>query len=184
MEINPTSKEFENENKKVNKQLEKNISPSTCCRKIKPSYIIILSIFSLIIITLIILLCLIMKKNKIKSATTNINYYKTLPDMYIPTEIPLETYNSYKIPDIKCLIENCKICEKDINNNTCLECIPSYIPKYKNNKIISCDSKVIKEDIDESIMLYNNLSGENIINIKNMEPNNTKNISIIKKSLK
>ena len=182
MESIPTSKEFENKNKKETKKLKNNNSSTTCFRKIKPSYIIMLSIFSLLIITLIIFLCLITKKRKIKSAPSN-TYYETLPDINTPTETSLEANNFNPIPDIKCLIENCKICEKDLDNNSCLECIPSYNPKYKNNKIISCDSEVIK-DIDEPRMLYNNKSGENIKTIKNIELNNTKSISITNKSLK
>ena len=130
------------------KEIKKDISSQKCNKDKKITYTIIITIFSLLIISVIIFLILFFK----------IKNTKPIKETYQSNDIIcLDGYFSYKNNSnnsfcYSCSIENCKKCEGDINNNSCLTCIDNYVPKYENNTIISCDL----EDI-------NILNGNNFI---------------------
>lgn len=138
--------------KKNEKKLEKN--PSESVLKGKLNYIIVLIISLLLITTVIIFLVVYFNhKNKTNKNIAN----KIIDNIICPVGYFLEKNYTNRSRCNKCFVENCKICEGDIYNNTCTSCFSSYTAIYQNNSIISC---VLEkgEEINKSIALFSELS--------------------------
>ena len=138
--------------KKNEKKLEKNPSESVLNGKL--NYIIVLIISLLLITTVIIFLVVYFNhKNKTNKNIAN----KIIDNIICPVGYFLEKNYTNRSRCNKCFVENCKICEGDIHNNTCTSCVSSYIAIYQNNRIISC---VLEkgEEINKSIALFSELS--------------------------
>ena len=138
--------------KKNEKKLEKNPSESVLNGKL--NYIIVLIISLLLITTVIIFLVVYFNhKNKTNKNIAN----KIIDNIICPVGYFLEKNYTNRSRCNKCFVENCKICEGDIYNNTCTSCFSSYTAIYQNNSIISC---VLEkgEEINKSIALFSELS--------------------------
>ena len=138
--------------KKNEKKLEKNPSESVLNGKL--NYIIVLIISLLLITTVIIFLVVYFNhKNKTNKNIAN----KIIDNIICPVGYFLEKNYTIRSRCNKCFVENCKICEGDIYNNTCTSCFSSYTAIYQNNSIISC---VLEkgEEINKSIALFSELS--------------------------
>ena len=138
--------------KKNEKKLEKNPSESVLNGKL--NYIIVLIISLLLITTVIIFLVVYFNhKNKTNKNIEN----KIIDNIICPVGYFLEKNYTNRSRCNKCFVENCKICEGDIYNNTCTSCFSSYTAIYQNNRIISC---VLEkgEEINKSIALFSELS--------------------------
>ena len=138
--------------KKNEKKLEKNPSESVLNGKL--NYIIVLIISLLLITTVIIFLVVYFNhKNKTNKNIEN----KIIDNIICPVGYFLEKNYTNRSRCNKCFVENCKICEGDIYNNTCTSCFSSYTAIYQNNSIISC---VLEkgEEINKSIALFSELS--------------------------
>ena len=160
LNLSPGSKEYNFNNKKV---LENSGSLSNCNTKKKINYIIIITIFSLFLISITIFLILYFKLEKTnkysnKEDKEEINEFICSEGYFLFTD-HLNNSSCYK-----CSIDKCKTCVGDIDKNTCLICINSYNPKYNNNTIISCDFKESKK-LNETNNISSVLSDE--INQKN-----------------
>jgi hypothetical protein len=138
--------------KKNEKKLEKNPSESVLNGKL--NYIIVLIISLLLITTVIIFLVVYFNhKNKTNKNIAN----KIIDNIICPVGYFLEKNYTNRSRCNKCFVENCKICEGDIYNNTCTSCFSSYTAIYQNNSIISC---VLEkgEEINKSIALFSEWS--------------------------
>ena len=143
---------FEIKGKKNEKKLEKNPSESVLNGKL--NYIIVLIISLLLITTVIIFLVVYFNhKNKTNKNIAN----KIIDNIICPVGYFLEKNYTNRSRCNKCFVENCKICEGDIYNNTCTSCFSSYTAIYQNNRIISCVLEKGKE-INKSIALFSELS--------------------------
>lgn len=138
--------------KKNEKKLEKNPSESVLNGKL--NYIIVL-IISLLLITTVIIFLVVYFNHKTKTNKNKAN--KIIDNIICPVGYFLEKNYTNRSRCNKCFVENCKICEGDIHNNTCTSCVSSYIAIYQNNRIISC---VLEkgEEINKSISLFSELS--------------------------
>ena len=138
--------------KKNEKKLEKNPSESVLNGKL--NYIIVLIISLLLITTVIIFLVVYFNhKNKTNKNIAN----KIIDNIICPVGYFLEKNYTNRSRCNKCFVENCKICEGDIYNNTCTSCFSSYTAIYQNNRIISCVLEKGKE-INKSIALFSEWS--------------------------
>jgi hypothetical protein len=143
---------LEIKDKKNEKKLEKNPSESVLNGKL--NYIIVLIISLLLITTVIIFLVVYFNhKNKTNKNIAN----KIIDNIICPVGYFLEKNYTNRSRCNKCFVENCKICEGDIYNNTCTSCFSSYTAIYQNNSIISC---VLEkgEEINKSIALFSEWS--------------------------
>ena len=138
--------------KKNENKLEKNPSESVLNGKL--NYIIVL-IISLLLITTVIIFLVVYFNHKTKTNKNIAN--KIIDNIICPVGYFLEKNYTNRSRCNKCFVENCKICEGDIHNNTCTSCVSSYIAIYQNNRIISCVLEKGKE-INKSIALFSELS--------------------------
>ena len=101
-------------------------------KNIKNIILLILIIIMFLIVLIFLIIHFIPKKQefKMKEKEKEINCKS---GYYLPVDI------SSNKQCIKCSVENCQKCYGNMNSNTCISCLSSFIPKYDNyNKISSC----------------------------------------------